>query len=495
MTALLPPLLPAALLPAAILVPVASALVTLVLPRSRQVILGLIGAILTSLVGLAVVVTVARLGPQEYALAGWSPPLGIALRADGLSAAFVLLASIVGLAVAWVASSEEAATGIRPGFWSLSSLAWAGVVGVFLAGDLFNAYVALEVLGLAAVGLVALGSSGAPAAALRYLLIAVVGSMMLLVAVAMIYAATDTLDIALAGERIAAEHSRIPLVLATAGLALKAALVPMHAWLPPAHAGAPTAVSPLLSALVIKGAFYLVLRLWVDVFPADTAVALGVGVLGAMGVIWGGVIALRQDNLKRIVAYSTVSQIGYLFLALPLLVLPAQVAGGGSQVRASMLAAVVTMVLAHGLAKAALFIIAGSLLLGTGTDHIDGLIGASRTQRILTTAMMLSAVSLVGLPVSLGFAAKWTYALVAIESGTWWIVAVLVTGSLLAAGYLLRPIASVLKDSDESQEVGRVDPDPRPVAQRYAPLALAALAIGGGLLAAPLAALIGIGAP
>jgi multicomponent Na+:H+ antiporter subunit D len=474
------------LLPAAVLVPAVVGVVCLPLPRRLQVVVGLVGAALTSLIGLGVVAAVVAEGPLEHILAGWDPPLGIALRADGLSAAFVALTSVVALAIAFVAASEEAATGERAGFWVLSSLAWSGLNGVFLAGDLFNAYVALEILGLAAVGLVALGGRGAPAAALRYLVVAVLGSLLFLLMVALVYGATGTLDIAQAAELLPPERARLPLALATLGLALKCALAPMHAWLPPAHAGAPAAVSPLLSALVVKGAFYLVLRLWTDLFPIDAELALVAGLLGALGVVWGGLLALRQDHLKRIVAYSTVAQVGYLFLALPLLALPGQ--------RDAMLAAAVTMALAHGLAKAAMFVAAGSLLLGTGTDHIDGLKGASRSQRMLTAGMMMATVSLIGLPLSLGFAAKWEYALVATETGSWWVLAVLVLGSLLAAAYLVRPVASLLRDADDTHKGPRVTPAARPAAQRHVPVILGLAAVVTGLLAAPLAQLVSIGA-
>ena len=474
-----------ALLPAAVLVPAVVAVVCLPLPRRRQAIVGLSGAALTSLVGLGVVLAVVVDGPLEHVLAGWEPPLGIVLRADGLSAAFIALTSVVALAIAFVGASEEAATGERVGFWVLASLAWSGLNGIFLAGDLFNAYVALEILGLAAVGLVALGGRGAPMAALRYLVVAVLGSLLFLLMVALVYGATGSLDLVQAGDLLPPERAGLPLALATVGLALKCALAPMHAWLPPAHAGAPPAVSPLLSALVVKGAFYLILRLWTDVFPVDTDLALVTGLLGALGVFWGGLLAVREDHLKRIVAYSTVAQVGYLFLALPLLVLPGQ--------RETMLAAVVTMALAHGLAKAAMFVAAGSLLLGTGTDHIDGLKGASRTQRMLTAGMMLATVSLIGLPLSLGFAAKWEYALVATATGTWWVLAVLVLGSLLTAAYLVRPVASLLRDADDDHKGRRVTPSPRPAAQRHVPVALGLAAVLAGLFADPIALLVEIG--
>ncbi|WBL20230.1 complex I subunit 5 family protein [Citricoccus sp. NR2] len=480
-----------ALLPAVVLLPVLGAVVCLCLSRHRQVLPGVITAALSALISLALAVTVASSGPLEHQMAGWAPPLGIVLRADGMAVAFIALAGVVGLATLLVASTDERTTGDRNGFWPLSLLCWSGLNAVFLAQDLFNAYVALEVLSLAAVGLVALGSGGALRAALRYLVVAVIGSMLLLVAIAVIYAQTGTLDMTLAGQRLDAPTARLALVLAVVGMGLKAAVVPMHAWLPPAHAGAPAAVSPLMSALVVKGAFYLLLRLWLEVVPADPVIGLALGILGAISVVWGSLMALTEKHLKRIAAYSTISQMGYLFLAFPLL----QSAEPDEQVRA-MLAAVITMALAHGLAKAALFLVAGALMLGTGTDHVDGFVGAARTQGVLVAGMIMAAVSLIGLPVSLGFTAKWGYLTTAMDQDVWWIVAVLLLGTLLAAGYLLRPIAALLRSADIYDESLRVEPSSRPALQRWVPFSLGAAAIATGFLGAPMAqlAVAGVGA-
>lgn len=485
-----------ALLPLAVFTPVIAAVVCVGLPRRHQVLPGLIGAVLSAAAGIAVVVAVAVQGPLEHQMAGWAPPLGIVLRADGLAAVFLAMTSVVALATLIMGASEQAATGKRPGFWSLALLSWAGLVGIFLAGDLFNAYVALEVLGLSAVGMVALGGSGAPQAALRYLVVAVVGSMLLLMGIGLIYAATSTLDMHLAGARLTELHAAdgpspatLPLILVTTGMALKTALMPMHAWLPPAHAGSPPAVSPLMSALVVKGSFYLLLRLWLEVFPAHPSIALTLGILGAVAVVWGSLMALTQKHLKRIVAYSTVSQVGYLFLAFPLLDLPEH--------GQAALTAVVAMAVAHGLAKAAMFTAAGALVLGTGTDHVDGFVGAARSEGVLSAGIIMASISLIGLPLSLGFSAKWQYLTVAVQEGAWWIVAVLLLGTLLATGYLLRPIASLLRSSDMYEEDHRIEPEPRPAAQRWVPFFLGASAIFTGLLASPLAelTLVGVSTP
>lgn len=157
--------------------------------------------------------------------------------------------------------------GRRGWFWPLWLLAWTGLNAVFLAGDLFNTYVALEVLALAAVALVALGGPESWAAAFRYLIIAVLGSLLFLVAVTLVYAANGTLDIAAAGAVMGdsagdATPARRVLALTAVGMACKTAVFPVGGWLPGAHSAAPGAVSPLLSALVVKASFYVLARVW-----------------------------------------------------------------------------------------------------------------------------------------------------------------------------------------------------------------------------------------
>ena len=263
-----------------------------------------------------------------YRIGGWAPPLGIALRADGLSAIMALTTAVVICAIGLFARdnfSVPAGAQEQRGpmaFWTLLMGVWSGLNAVWLGGDLFTLYVALELLTFGAVPLVSLdGRAETLAAALRYLLFALLGSALYLLGAALFYGGYGTLDIELLAGLVRPEPVVwIAVALMTVGLIAKTALFPLHLWLPPAHAGAPAAGSALLSALVVKGSFVLIVRLWFDTVPGllDQAAAQALAALGAMAIVFGSVLALRQARLKLLIAYSTIAQIGYLFFLFPL---------------------------------------------------------------------------------------------------------------------------------------------------------------------------------
>jgi formate hydrogenlyase subunit 3/multisubunit Na+/H+ antiporter MnhD subunit len=321
-------------------------------------------------------------------------------------------------------------------FWPLLWFLWAGMNGIWLAEDVFNLYVGLEVMGLAAVGLVALKATPqALAASMRYLLAALLGSLAYLLGVALLYANYGTLSMAGLHEVATADvTTQVALALIILGLLLKTALFPLHAWLPPAHGGALTPVSALLSALVVKGSFYILLRIWMvlgtEVTPFATAQLLGI--LGAGAVFYGGWMAWRQHHLKQLVAYSTVAQIGYLFLFFPL------VTGTGPDAARLAWDGTLMMLIAHALAKAALFLSAGNLILAVGSAHIGHLVGISRFRPMSLFSFGLAGVSLMGLPPSGGFTGKWLLLNSAILSGQWWWLIVLFLGGLLSAAYIFK---------------------------------------------------------
>src|SRR5262245_40424258 len=238
-------------------------------------------ALLTMPVGLVIAFLVAAALWRSdevliYVLGEWAPPLGIALRADGLSATMLLTAAVVICATGLFARTEfrtpdgTVETRASFSFWTLLLSVWAAMNLVFLSGDLFNLYVALELLTFAAVPLVSLdGKAETFQAALRYLVFALPGSLLYLLGVALFYGAYGTLDIALLADMVRPEPvTWVAGTLMTIGLLAKTALFPLHLWLPPAHAGAPAPASAVLSALVVKGSFFIVIRLWFDVMPA-----------------------------------------------------------------------------------------------------------------------------------------------------------------------------------------------------------------------------------
>jgi len=275
-------------------------------------------------------------------------------------------------------------------------------------------------------------------AALRYLLFALAGSMLYLLGAFLLYGVYGTLDIALLAAHVGGGLvTCVAAALMTAGLLAKTALFPLHLWLPPAHAGAPAAASALLSALVIKGAWFLILRLWLDVFPRIMTMPAAqiLGALGASAIIIGNIVALRQTRLKLLIAYSTVAQVGYLFLMFPLASGPwaAEAFSGG-----------VMQALSHAFAKAAMFLSAGLIAESLGHDRIAGLGGAGRAMPVTFLALGLGGLSLVGLPPSGGFAAKWLLMKASIEAGQWVWAVVMLAGGLLAGGYLYRVLAPAL---------------------------------------------------
>lgn len=428
--------------------------------------------------------------PVQVALGGWAPPLGIGLAADGLAFVFLVLAAVVMAAVA-AAAVPRFGGGGRAGraFWPLMLWLWAAMNLCFLSRDLFNLYVALELLTLAAVALVAIeGRAETLAAALRYMIFALMGSLLYLLGAVLLYAAHATLDIGLLAVRVdPAPPDRVAAALLTAGLAVKTALFPFHAWLPPAHAGAPAPASALLSALVPKASFFILWRLWFEALP-DLAAPMLVTLMGALGaaaVLYGSVLALRQVRLKLIVAYSTVAQVGYLFLVFPL-------AGGAAAAQpwaAGAWSGTAFQALTHGLAKAAMFLCAGLFMTAAGGDRLEALRGLVRAMPMTVFAFGLAAVALMGLPPSGGFTAKYLLMSSAFAAGQPLWAAVLVVGGLLSAAYLYRPLSHLLaRDMPEG-----LTPVPR--WQQAVPLALALLAIGLGIASAPPFALMQIGRP
>jgi formate hydrogenlyase subunit 3/multisubunit Na+/H+ antiporter MnhD subunit len=416
--------------------PLGGALAATAWPRRAQAV-GLVSALLTSAAAAAALYQVGSHGPRTLELGGWSRGLGIALYADGLAVALLALTAAVVLAGSVYATGYFTTAAARARFWPLWLLLWAALNALFLAADLFNLYVTLELIGLSAVALAALGGRRAAVeAALRYLVVGLLGSMAYLAGVALLYAAYGSLDLATVAGRIAPGPAAwAALALMTGGLLLKTALFPLHFWLPPAHASAPAPVSAVLSALVVKAAFYLVLRLWLDLFgPIATPEAAALlGILGGAAVVWGSWRALRAERLKLLAAYSTVAQLGYLFLFLWLVtVLPE-----GPE-RTTALGALVLLALTHGLAKAALFLAAGVVQQRGGHDRIDELDGTAQRLPATTFAIAMAGVALVGLPPSGTFLAKWQLLAAAFALGNWAVVAVVTLGSLLAGAYVFR---------------------------------------------------------
>jgi formate hydrogenlyase subunit 3/multisubunit Na+/H+ antiporter MnhD subunit len=433
------------LLVAAVLLPFIGMMAGLVLggPLARRV------AALTILGGGGVALAIAAAGPQVYVLGGWAPPLGVALRTDALAAGMMLVVALVVAAVAVYAwrdftMPDGVETRAPLMFWLLLLAVWGSLNLIFVSGDLFTLYVGLELLTFAGVPLVCLdGKAETLRAALRYLLFALSGSLLYLLGVVLVQGAYGTIDIALLHAQVRPGLiGGVALALMTAGLLAKTALFPLHIWLPPAHAGAPAAASAVLSALVVKGSWFLVVRLWLDAFAglAQPDAAQLLGGLGAAAIVVGSVVALRQRRLKLLVAYSTIAQIGYLFLMFPLAFTAAGAPAPDIAMTAGFLQAA-----AHATAKAGMFMAAGLLYAGLGHDRIADLGGAAKAMPVTVAAFGVAGVALMGVLPGGAYLAKKLLLGVAADTGqevwTW----VLQGGAAFTAGYVVLVLGSAFR--------------------------------------------------
>lgn len=416
-----------------------------------------------------------------HAAGGWGAPLGIDLAADGLSVAFVLLVHAVALPLAIYAHAYFKASDVAGRyFWPLMGFLVAGLNALFLSQDLFNLYVTLELVGLAAVALVAAGGQAPQmAAALRYLFATLLGSGAYMLGVALIYSIYGTVSIAFLTPLVNAGFSPLAAIAAglmLAGLMLKTALFPLHYWLPSAHAGAPAPVSALLSALVVKASFYLILRLWLGPLqPLLAPLAWLAAALGMAAILWGSWQAIRADKLKRLIACSTVAQLGYLFLIFPLL-------ASGQALHAGLM-----QVYAHGFAKASMFVAAGVVIKASGHDTVAGLAGAVSRLPVTMFAFGLAGMTLMGLPPSSGFLAKWLLIEAALAQGHWYIAGAVLAGGLLAAVYVFRILRQSFLGAPEGQPLGHV-----PHSLEWSAFALAAASVLLGLRGSELLHLVSI---
>jgi len=469
------------LLVLSLVVPIAGALLAFVIGGRWVVRIALAAMPL----GLAIAVAIAAElrpagGSLVYLLGGWSPPLGVALRADWLSAVMMVTTAVVISAIGLFARADfvsgPAETRRSFAFWILLLAVWGALNTVFLSGDLFTFYVSLELLVFVAVPLVALdGRAETLQAALRYLLFALLGSVLYLAGTGLLYGAYGTLDIGLLAGRIRAEPvTAVAVALMTVGLIAKTALFPLYLWLPAAHAGAPAAASAVLSALVVKGSFFIIVRLWFFVMPGLAGVAAPqlLGALGAGAIVFGSLLALRQERLKLLVAYSTVAQLGYLFLVFPL-ALDAQ---AGRLVDGSALIAGLIQAASHATAKAAMFMAAGMIYVALGHDRIAALGGVVRAAPLAALVFLLAGVALIGPPTSGVYLAKTLFLRAADGTHQWWWSLVLDVGGVLTSAYLIMLIMRALAPTDPAA------PSRRGVVSRQQQIAALALVLCSLLL-------------
>ena len=421
-----------------VVVPIFGALLALVAgvrwDRSGWVVATLTSAVELGLAGV-VALTVLEDGRQSYELAGFAPPAGIELVADGVSTPVLVLVATVSLAVLCYARRA----GPRGNaFYTMYLLLVTGLAGVTLTGDVFNMYVFLEITGIAAYALVASGESARSAvASLKYLLVGTIGASLFLLGAGYAFVATGTLNMVDLSAQLAEVGYDSRLVLAAfglmvTGLLVKVALFPVHSWQPDAYATAPDSVSTYISALVSTVSAYALARLLLTVFGVEFLRAVPVAqdavvYAGVVSIVAGSVLAVLQSDLKRMLAYSSVSQFGMIVAAFGLAVESAVVGG-------------VVQLVGHAVLKGGLFAAVGLVAAQTGARTVDEYAGLAGRRPLSAAAVAVLALSLVGVPPGVGFVGKWYIAVGAVESGAWVVTAVILGSTLLTLAYVARVV-------------------------------------------------------
>jgi multicomponent Na+:H+ antiporter subunit D len=402
---------------------------------------------ITMAVSLAVLAFVVLLlievsvnGPISYYLGGWKPPVGIEYRIDLLSAFMLLIVAAIGtitLPYAAVNQTNELESGSYVKFYIAWLLCFGALLGLASSGDIFNIFVFLEISALASYILIAMGrDKRALLASFQYLVLGTIGATFFLIGIGLVYAQTGTLNLIDLSTRVE-DLKDSPTLLTgfcflAVGVLLKLAAFPLHGWLPDAYTHAPSVVSAFLAGTATKIALYLLIRLIHSVFGVEfvfSALPLDelIIILGLCGIFLGSIKAIFESNIKRMFAYSSVAQIGYLLIGVGLL-------------SASGLTATLIHVFNHALMKSAVFLALGAVIYRTGLVNIKDLAGLGPRMPLTMATIVIAGFSLIGLPGTSGFISKWYLVSAVLEQDRWMLAIMILVGSLLAAVYVFRLI-------------------------------------------------------
>ena len=427
-------------------------------------------------------------GPFMYRMGNWAPPWGIELSIDYLSTFIAITLTSVGSLILVFGTKDllhELKEQVQGWYYTLYLLLMASMLGIALTNDLFNLFVFVEICAIASCGIISIKESReCIEAAFKYLVLSVVGSGCLLLAIALIYMVTGHLNFTFIAAALPQAMSLYPnnllaaLALLMVGLGVKAALFPLHVWLPDAHSSAPSPSSAVLSGLVIKVYALAMIKLLYQVFPSDL---LGMAPvlemilwMSTLAIIVGSMFAIVQDDIKKMLAYSSIAQIGYVFLGVGLM---SENALTGS----------ILHIFNHAIMKAMLFLAAGAIIYATGTRKLSELKGIGQTMLIPTLAFAIGGFAMVGIPITNGFISKWYLALGALDINRPFFAAVILISSLLNGIYYLPIIVNAFMGTPE----GRVaNPQPLPKQMTIPLVILACSVIFFGLF--PHATVIGI---
>jgi multicomponent Na+:H+ antiporter subunit D len=424
-----------------VVLPLFGALLAALVRRSGPAyLITLVVSLITPVISWGLLYQVLDNGPISYVFGDWAPELGIEYRIDIVNALLLVLVSTVGAVIAPFARrsvASEIEDDRIAWFYCVYLLSMCGLLGVAITGDAFNAFVFLEISSLSTYVLIALGRDRrALLAAYQYLIMGTIGATFYVIGVGMLYAMTGTLNISLIAERIGDVESFRPVLAALAfiivGISLKLALFPLHVWLPNAYAYAPSFATVFLAATATKVAIYLFVRYLFSVFGvgfvfADLPVSAILIALSIAAMFGASTVAVFQTDLKRMLAYSSVGQVGYITLGIALANFNGLTGG-------------LVHILNHALLKSCLFMSVGAIVFRTGRFTIEELGGIGRQMPLTMAAFAIAGFGLIGIPGTAGFVSKWYLILGAFDKDWWWLAALVVVTSLISIVYIGRVI-------------------------------------------------------
>ena len=426
-----------------VLIPfIAAPLIVVFGGRSLAWPIAFIASVLSLICSYALLMQVIDGGFLSYHIGGWTPPIGIEYRIDAANAFVLFLISAISTVVlpfAKTSIADEIPAKNLTLFYACYLLCFTGLLGVVATGDAFNVFVFLEISSLSTYVLVAQGAyrdKRALSAAYDYLIMGTIGATFFVIGIGFIYMATGTLNMADMADRIdPISDSRTVeagFAFIVVGIALKVAMFPLHQWLPNAYNYAPSAVTAFLAATATKAAVYVLLRFMFSVFQPDYVFGAGIsfwiiGPFALAAMFVASFIAVFQNNFKRMLAYSSIAQIGYMLLGIAML-------------NINGLTATMVHLFNHGITKAALFMGVGALVLRAGSTFYDRIAGMGRVMPLTGAAIVVGGLSLIGVPGTAGFISKWVLVEAAFDNGWWWMAVLIVLSSLLAVVYVWRVV-------------------------------------------------------
>ena len=424
------------LLPAFVVIPLITAFILPLFGKKGKDAATILSNVITILLLVLAIMVVYTGKTGMYEIGKWSIPLGINLVLDGLSALMLLAIGVVSAAAMLFSARYMERYTAKAKYLSLFLLMVAGMNGVVLSGDIFNIFVFLEIASLASYALVGFGCEHEELeAAFKYMVLGSIGSVFILFGIALVYGNTGTLNLVYISQTIQDAGINAGLSFALAlfivGFGLKTALVPFHAWLPDAHSSAPAPISAMLSGIIIKTlGVYALVRIVFNVFGVTVQIGWLIVALGLLSMVAGAFLAIGQWDLKRLMAYSSISQIGYVILGLGLGA--TLIAKGGEYVSLAYLAILGGLfhLINHSVYKSLLFLTSGSIEMATGTRQLKQMGGLAERLPYTRATCTVASASIVGIPPFSGFWSKLILVVAAVQAQLYWVAAIIVFVSL-----------------------------------------------------------------